>query len=408
MSATPHLELRNIHKTYNGQTLALRGVDLAIATGEIVCLLGPSGCGKSTLLRIIAGLEIPDQGEVLLDGASLQGVPVHRRNFGFMFQDFALFPHLSVADNIAFGLRMDGQPRAVIQNRVAAMLDLVNLEGYATRSIFELSGGERQRVALARSLAPQPALLMLDEPLGSLDRGLREELLEELRDILQAAGVTAIYVTHDQDEALALSDRIVIMRAGLIEQVGTPQEIYTQPASDFAARFLGFENLLPAQVAAGGGAGAANLVTTPIGPFPVRDLPPTPGAYTLLIRPEAARLAGVAASGPARGWGFFPAPEPNAVLLRAEMVACTYRGREYRLQVRVPASPQPVELRFDLPAFQRSAAGLGLAANALPEAGTPVELLVYPGLTALLTLDNPSIEAASTHTNAALPGSAAR
>jgi ABC-type Fe3+/spermidine/putrescine transport system ATPase subunit len=299
-----------------------------------------------------------------------------------MFQDFALFPHLSVADNIAFGLRMAGQRRAATDGRVSAMLDLVNLEGYGERSVFELSGGERQRVALARSLAPEPALVMLDEPLGSLDRGLREELVEELRRILQATGVTAIYVTHDQDEALALSDRTVIMRAGQIEQVGTPQAIYTRPASDFVARFLGFQNLLPAMPQPG----TEPLIETPIGLFPMAEHSLAPGSYTLLIRPEAARLAqpGEASSG---GWGFQRMPEAEAVLLRAKIVACTYHGREYRVQVRVPATPQPVELTFDLPAFQRSAPSHGLAANELPPPGAAVELLVYPELATLLRLD---------------------
>lgn len=382
-AATPHLEICNVHKIFNQETHALRGINLEIQAGEIVSLLGPSGCGKSTLLRVIAGLEIPDQGDVRLDGTSLSGVPVHRRNFGLMFQDFALFPHLNVADNIAFGLRMAGQPRAATDARVAQMLELVNLEGYGERSIFELSGGERQRVALARSLAPAPALIMLDEPLGSLDRGLREELVEELRRILDTAGVTAIYVTHDQDEALALSDRIVIMRAGQIEQVGTPQTIYTHPASDFVARFLGFQNLLLVQVPPG-----AATVETPIGPFPVTGPPPSPGSYTLLIRPEAARLAQPGET-PAAGWGFQPAAQAEAVLLRAEMVTCTYHGREYRVQVRVPGSPHPIELSFDLPAFQRSAPGQGLAANELPAPGATIELLIYPELTTLLTLNVP-------------------
>lgn len=383
-ASAPHLEIHNIRKTYHGKTHALTGVSLAIQSGEIVCLLGPSGCGKSTLLRIIAGLEIPDQGEVRLDGADLADVPVYRRNFGFMFQDFALFPHLNVAENIAFGLRMARQPRAAIAGRIAAMLDLVNLEGYGSRSIFELSGGERQRVALARSLAPQPALLMLDEPLGSLDRGLREELLEELRAILRRAEVTAIYVTHDQDEALALSDRVVIMRAGHIEQVGAPQAIYTRPASDFVARFLGFENLLPAELSRGD----TMRVDTPIGPFPIARAPTTPGRYTLLIRPEAARLAAAQSPSSPTDWGFQPEPTANAVRLRAQMVACTYHGREYRVQIRVPA-PEPVELVFSLPAFQRSPIGQGLAANELPAPGLPIELLIYPGLSVLLTLNAP-------------------
>lgn len=386
MSTASHLEVIDIHKTYPPQTHALRGVDLAVESGEIVCLLGPSGCGKSTLLRVIAGLETPDQGDVRLDGQSLRGLPVHRRNFGFMFQDFALFPHLSVADNIAFGLRMARQPAPAIRARVDAMLDLVNLEGYGERSIFELSGGERQRVALARSLAPEPELLMLDEPLGSLDRGLREELLEELRRILQTTGVTTLYVTHDQEEALALSDRIVIMRAGQFEQVGAPQTIYTQPAGAFVARFLGFQNLLPTTLSPG-----AQVAMTEIGPFPIVKPPAAPGDYTLMIRPEAARLAlpdKTPGQTPGKtnsdAWGFLSPPQDGAVRLRAQVLACTYHGREYRLQVCVPVTPQPVALTFDLPAFQRSDTGHGLTANQIPPPGAAVELWVYPEQASLL------------------------
>ncbi|MDQ3247831.1 MAG: ABC transporter ATP-binding protein, partial [Chloroflexota bacterium] len=192
------LTLTSIAKTYPGQTPALHGVNLSVERGEIVCLLGPSGCGKTTLLRIVAGLETADQGKVKLDGRDLAATPVYRRQFGFMFQEFALFPHQTVGENIAFGLRMLGQTGAQIEQRVAEMLTLVNLPGYARRSIFEISGGERQRVALARSLAPNPRLLLLDEPLGSLDRTLREALMIELRTILKKLGMTALYVTHDQ------------------------------------------------------------------------------------------------------------------------------------------------------------------------------------------------------------------
>jgi ABC-type Fe3+/spermidine/putrescine transport system ATPase subunit len=381
MSTTPpQLQLIDVVKTYPGPTHALRGVSLEVAAGEIVCILGPSGCGKSTLLRVTAGLETPGRGRVFFAGRDLAGVPVHRRNFGLMFQEYALFPHLSVAENVAFGLRMAGWPRGEIAGRVAAMLDVVNLERYGDRSIFELSGGERQRVALARSLAPQPALLMLDEPLGSLDRALREELLEEIQRILTGMGVTALYVTHDQEEALALADRMVIMQAGCIEQVGTPEAVYTHPANEFVARFLGFANLLPAEVTAA----TPGMAQTPLGPFPLVE-PAQPGAYTLLLRPEAARLGGPLAADGAAAWGFLPAPdEREAITLHARLAACTYRGREYRVQVETPGAAGLHTLIFDLPAFQRATPRAGLAANHLPPPGAPVELLIYPRLTALL------------------------
>jgi ABC-type Fe3+/spermidine/putrescine transport system ATPase subunit len=285
------LQVLGVTKSYDGKTLALAGVDLAVPAGEIVALLGPSGCGKTTLLRIVAGLEQPDQGRVLLEGADLLGLPVHRRNFGLMFQEFALFPHRTVFENVAFGLRMaagDQRPSAAqINRRVAEMLELVNLAGYGDRSIFALSGGERQRVALARSLAPNPRLLMLDEPLGSLDRALREELMSELRVILKGVGVTALYVTHDQQEALAVADRIVVMNRGRIEQVGAPPQVYAQPANEFVARFLGFQNLLPAVV----DWARSELITTPLGQFLLaEDAPKGPDnrPLLLLIRPQAA------------------------------------------------------------------------------------------------------------------------
>lgn len=233
----------DIRKTFDA-TPVLRGVSLNVAEGEILCLLGPSGCGKTTLLRIIAGLEKPDSGSVKLDEVDLDGIPPYQRGFGLMFQDFALFPHLNVADNVAFGLQMSGLGRAAIRHRVGEVLNLVGMAAFGARSVNSLSGGEQQRVALARSLAPQPKLLMLDEPLGSLDAALRERLVVELRETLKQAGVTSLYVTHDQSEAFAIADQIAVMNDGQIEQIGTPEALYLHPQTVFTAQFLGVNNLL--------------------------------------------------------------------------------------------------------------------------------------------------------------------
>ncbi|MFZ5920097.1 MAG: ABC transporter ATP-binding protein [Chloroflexota bacterium] len=237
------LELTNIHKTYEGQPL-LRGISFSVAAGETVCLLGASGSGKSTLLRIIAGLEAAESGRAFWGGEDLSGVAAHRRNFGLMFQDYALFPHLSVAENVAFGLKMQNLPAAEIQERVAAVVELVNLQGFEHRRVTELSGGEQQRVALARALAPRPRLLMFDEPLGALDRALRDRLLGELRGILHRTRVPAIYVTHDQEEAFTIADRIILLHGGDIVQQGAPGEVYAHPGSEWVAKFLGLGNVV--------------------------------------------------------------------------------------------------------------------------------------------------------------------
>jgi ABC-type Fe3+/spermidine/putrescine transport system ATPase subunit len=241
------LELTDIYKTYENTPL-LCGVTFDVERGEIACLLGPSGSGKTTLLRIIAGLEAPERGRVSIEGTDVTTLPAHRRGVVLMFQDYALFPHRTVAQNIAFGLRMQRKSRAAITARVAEMLALTGLEDFADRDVNVLSGGERQRVALARSLAPQPRLLLLDEPLGALDRNLRERLLEELPVILRRVGVTAITVTHDQEEAFALSDRIILLNEGRVVQTGRPETIYDRPRDTWVARFLGLENLYPARI----------------------------------------------------------------------------------------------------------------------------------------------------------------
>ena len=233
------LTVRGMEVRY-GATVAVAGVDLDITDGEVVCVLGPSGCGKSSLLRAVAGLEPLTAGAVAWDGADLANVPPHRRNLGLMFQDHALFPHRDVLGNVAFGLRMQRVAGARIDARAREVLALVGLTGYEHRRVSSLSGGEQQRVALARALAPAPRLLMLDEPLGSLDRGLRDRLVLELRDLFVRLGVTALFVTHDHDEAFAVADRVAVMRAGRIEQMGGPEEVWRNPATEFVARFLGY------------------------------------------------------------------------------------------------------------------------------------------------------------------------
>ena len=223
-----------------GDTVALDGVDLVVEDGEVVSVLGPSGSGKSTLLRAVAGLEPPVRGRVAWDGDDLTRVPPHRRQLGLMFQDHTLFPHRDVLGNVAFGLRMRRVPAAHAAARAAELLALVGLAGYAHRHVTELSGGEQQRVALARALAPAPRLLMLDEPLGSLDRALRERLMVELRELFTRLGLTSLYVTHDHDEAFALADRVAVMHEGRIEQLGSPVDVWEHPANEFVARFLGY------------------------------------------------------------------------------------------------------------------------------------------------------------------------
>lgn len=226
-------------------TVAVAGVSLAVAPGEVVALLGPSGCGKSSLLRAVAGLEPVARGRVLWDGADLAGAAVHERGFGLMFQDGQLFAHLDVARNVEYGLRMQGVPRAARRTRVAELLEVVGLPGSGRRSVATMSGGERQRVALARALAPQPQLLLLDEPLSALDRGLRERLAVDLRAALVATGTTALFVTHDHDEAFTVADRVAVMAAGHLLQVAAPRELWSAPASREVATFLGYQGFLP-------------------------------------------------------------------------------------------------------------------------------------------------------------------
>ena len=290
MPASPSLvRVRALNKRYEGAPL-LHDLSFEIAPGEIVCLLGPSGTGKTTLLRILAGLEQADSGEIFFQDNALDGIPPHERGFGFMFQDLALFPHRNVFENVAFGLRMlKPQPtRDEIARRVNETLDLVGLNAaqFAKRDVNRLSGGEQQRVALARTLAPRPRLILFDEPLGALDRVLREELTQELRALLQRLHLTALYVTHDQDEAFALADRLLLLNAGHIEQNGAPFEIYNHPANAFVARFMGLTNLL--EIRARKMHNAECVIETDAGTFVMDAARAIPdNARFVLLRPNA-------------------------------------------------------------------------------------------------------------------------
>ncbi|NJP65552.1 ABC transporter ATP-binding protein [Streptomyces sp. ventii] len=312
-----------------GDRPVVHAVDLEVGAGETVCVLGPSGSGKSTLLRAVAGLAPPDGGRVLLGGRDQAGVPPHRRGVGLMFQDHQLFPQHDVAANVGFGLRVRGTGREERAARVARLLEMVGLAGAERRSIAALSGGEQQRVALARALAPGPRLLMLDEPLGQLDRGLRERLVVELRSLFRSLGTTVLAVTHDQGEAFALADRVVVMREGRVEQAGSPVEVWSRPASEFVARFLGFSNVVPATVSDGAAHCAWGRVEL---------VEPAPhGPVGLLVRPGGVRLVGGGPAGPSPGDGD-DSPAPLRSTAAAESVAdvsgtglrCEVRGRTFR------------------------------------------------------------------------------
>ncbi|KNB51238.1 ABC transporter ATP-binding protein [Streptomyces caatingaensis] len=307
------LSLRGVTVRFGDRT-ALDAVDLDVAEHETVCVLGPSGSGKSTLLRVVAGLQRADAGRVLLAGEDQRGVPAHRRGVGLMFQDHQLFPQRDVAGNVAFGLRARGVGRAEAARTVAGLLDLVGLPGAGRRAVAALSGGEQQRVALARALAPSPRLLMLDEPLGQLDRSLRERLVVELRSLFGRLGTTVLAVTHDQGEAFALADRVVIMRDGRVAQTGTPLEVWRRPASEFVARFLGFENVVRGTVAGGG------VADTVWGKVPVPE-GTGEGECGVLVRPGGVRLV------------------PDGAL-ECRVVSRTFRGDHVAVRLRPGGGPE--------------------------------------------------------------------
>jgi spermidine/putrescine transport system ATP-binding protein len=245
MSENKLISLRNIVKSFDGEEPVLKSINLDINDGEFVTFLGPSGCGKTTTLRIIGGFESPDSGDVFFEGKRINDVPAYKRNLNTVFQRYALFPHLSVAENIAFGLKIKKMPQNEIDKKVKEMLALVNLPHFENRRVTSLSGGQQQRVAIARALVNQPKVLLLDEPLGALDLKLRKEMQIELKKIHDQLQMTFIYVTHDQEEALTMSDTVVVMNHGIIQQIGSPTDIYNEPCNAFVADFIGESNILP-------------------------------------------------------------------------------------------------------------------------------------------------------------------
>ncbi|HVY41484.1 MAG TPA: ABC transporter ATP-binding protein [Hyphomicrobiaceae bacterium] len=287
--ATEFLRIENLVKSFGGNTV-VKGANLSFNKGEFISLLGPSGCGKTTILRMIAGFEKPTSGSILVEGKDISPLPPNQRKIGMVFQAYALFPNMNVEDNVGFGLRIAGASREERRARVEEMLKLIGLTGYGKRYPFEMSGGQQQRVALARALAPKPRMLLLDEPLSALDAKIRVSLRQEIRSIQRDLGITTIFVTHDQEEALSISDRIVVLSAGNVEQFGTPFEIYNRPATKFVASFVGQLNSISAKVA------DASRRTVTIGGqvATVASLPAnvkSGDTVTLTMRPEAVSLA---------------------------------------------------------------------------------------------------------------------
>jgi len=316
------VELRHISKSYPG-VQALDDIDLVIESGEFFTLLGPSGCGKTTLLRTVAGFNRQDSGEVWVAGRRIDDMPAHRRNIGLVFQDYAIFPHMTVGDNVAFGLRNRHRPRQEIAERVARALDLVRLGGHAARLPHQLSGGQQQRVGLARAVVIKPQILLMDEPLSNLDAKLRIELRDDIRDLQRSLGITTIYVTHDQEEALVISDRIGVMQGGHVHQVGTPWEVYARPATLFVASFVGAMNVIADLAVGAGGTLALGAARLPVPALAGRD------RVTLAIRLEDMTLTGPAVDAPS-----------DALALDGAVDKVSFAGREAFYRVRLDEGTQ--------------------------------------------------------------------
>ena len=324
------LEVNNISKLFD-EVQVLDNINFSIESGIILCLLGASGCGKTTLLRIIAGLESPDTGTIVFNSVNMEKILPYKRGFRMMFQEFALFPHKNVFDNIAFGLNIQKLSSKQVVERTSAMLSLVGLETFGNRNVNQLSGGERQRVALARCLAPHPTLLMLDEPLGALDLQLRKRLMPDLNRILRKVRVPTILVTHDQSEAFAIADRIAVIHNGKIEQIDSPEQVYRQPANTVVAQLLGFPNLIRGSIKNDGS------IKTSIGSFYSDTKKQDPGrSVTVLVRPESARLASDSAHIP---------PEKETII-HGKVKNRVFQGPYYHISIE---SDSDHILLFDLP-----------------------------------------------------------
>ncbi len=322
-----HVLVRDLSKRHPGMDRpAVDGVGFALPKGEMLALLGPSGCGKTTLLRMIAGLIDSSAGSIRVGGRDMAGVPVHARNMGMVFQSYALFPHLSVAENVAFGLEMRRVPRSERAGRVQRALDLVKLQGMGDRRIGQLSGGQQQRAAIARALVIEPELLLLDEPLSNLDAKLRDEMREELREIQARTGVTTLFVTHDQDEALSMADRLAVLSAGRLQQLGTPRQIFEAPASDFVAAFIGSGNFFSGRISAPG-----MVQVNGLGELRFAGTEPVGQSVRLLVRPHRLKLLAPDQAAPNRFDG--------------RIEHSVYRGQIQSLRVRVGEHA----LQLDLP-----------------------------------------------------------
>ncbi|MGQ4404582.1 ABC transporter ATP-binding protein [Streptomyces hayashii] len=331
------VEFRRLRREF-GPTVALDGLDLTVRPGELLALLGPSGCGKTTALRMLAGFEHPDSGEVLVDGEDVTRVPAHRRDAGMVFQSYSLFPHLDALDNVAFGLRMRKVRTAERRSRATELLDLVGLADKGARFPHQLSGGQQQRVALARALALRPRVLLLDEPLSALDAKVRLTLREEIRRLQQELGITTLFVTHDQEEALSMADRVAVMNAGRLEQCAAPAELYGRPATAFVAGFVGTTSRIPGRL----DGGAVEVLGRRL---PVDGRIPAVTEVDVLVRPEAVRVR-AADGGDAR------------------VVATSFLGAAVRVTVRLADG---VEVKADLPAHEAA----GLAAGAVVDVSLP-------------------------------------
>ncbi|MCH7823033.1 MAG: ABC transporter ATP-binding protein [Proteobacteria bacterium] len=344
MNESNIISVRGVSKFF-GEVHAVDNVDLEIERGEFFSLLGPSGCGKTTLLRILAGLETPSEGEIFIDGQPMSAIPAYRRPVNMVFQNYAIFPHLDVRGNIAFGLRKSGLSKTEINAKVAEMLDLIKLPGYEERSAMQLSGGERQRIALARALVKRPKVLLLDEPLGALDKKLREQMQLELRDLQKSVGITFVFVTHDQEEALTMSDRIAVMSEGKVLQVSSPTGLYEQPRSRFVANFIGNMNFFDGQVRKVAN-GAAIVDAGPLGEIetPTDAEGPDVGADVLVaIRPEKIKL-------------HFESPGEGANIVEGRMGPAAYLGDRSYFHVLIPGREEAVAVAVQN--MERPAAGM--------------------------------------------------